>query len=551
MPTFFLTPDGKRLNGVAYVFLVLLCLAFYAPGFATLPPTDRDESSFAQATKQMIETGNYVDIRLQDVPRYKKPIGIYWLQAASVRILNPTHLNEIWAYRVPSFVGATVSVLMTAALGTLLFGPMAGFIAALMLAGCVLLNVEARLAKTDAMLLATIMVMQYALARAYIKREGGIGLFLAFWTAIGAGLLIKGPIIFLVLAATLVWLWRTEKNLAWFSSLKPLLGVPYALLLTAPWFIAIMMQSHGAFIQQSAGNDLLAKLWQGQNRGILPPGFYLTIFPATFFPFSLFALLAIPDAWKKRRDPAVRFCLGWIVLTWIVFELPLTKLLHYVLPTYPAIAMLAAKALVDGFPALADTRRWISGAAAGLWLVLGMGFAIAFATLPVITNGSADIPKAVSGVVLIAAQGIGLFLLVQKKPLAGVATIATGFLIFTAMVFNSTLPGLQHIWLSRDAVAMAQDKSSCPHPHIISASYGEPSLVFLAGTDTEIVKDGAEAARDLQKDKCNIALIDNKHADDFLNALLPRKPLMAGQIEGLNAGRGKKTELTLYLPGMP
>ena len=164
----FFTPDGERLNKFAYAFLIVLCLAFFTPGLATLPPTDRDESLFAQASKQMIESGNYVDIRFQDQPRYKKPIGIYWLQAASVKLLNPHHLDEIWAYRVPSLIGATVAVLMTACLGAFLFSPAAGLLGAIMMAGCLILNVEARLAKTDAALLGSIMVAQYALARAYI-----------------------------------------------------------------------------------------------------------------------------------------------------------------------------------------------------------------------------------------------------------------------------------------------------------------------------------------------------------------------------------------------
>jgi len=64
------------------VLLVASLLAFL-PGFFQIPPTDRDEARFAQATKQMLETGEYVDIRFQDEVRYKKPVGIYWLQPPS------------------------------------------------------------------------------------------------------------------------------------------------------------------------------------------------------------------------------------------------------------------------------------------------------------------------------------------------------------------------------------------------------------------------------------------------------------------------------------
>jgi len=65
--------------------LLIVGLMSFLPGFFAIPPIDRDEARFAQATKQMVETGDYIDIRFQDEVRYKKPVGIYWLQAAVVR----------------------------------------------------------------------------------------------------------------------------------------------------------------------------------------------------------------------------------------------------------------------------------------------------------------------------------------------------------------------------------------------------------------------------------------------------------------------------------
>jgi hypothetical protein len=68
----------------AVAFLMLCGPVLFLPGFFNIPPIDRDEARFAQATKQMVETGDFVDIRFQDDVRYKKPVGIYWLQAAAV-----------------------------------------------------------------------------------------------------------------------------------------------------------------------------------------------------------------------------------------------------------------------------------------------------------------------------------------------------------------------------------------------------------------------------------------------------------------------------------
>src|SRR5438093_13692153 len=98
----------------AMVLLVVALLGFL-PGFFSIPPIDRDEARFAQATKQMVEIGDYVDIRFQDEVRYKKPVGIYWLQAGFVNaasaIAGPEAHRKIWIYRLPSLIGAVGSVL--------------------------------------------------------------------------------------------------------------------------------------------------------------------------------------------------------------------------------------------------------------------------------------------------------------------------------------------------------------------------------------------------------------------------------------------------------
>ncbi len=515
----FVSADGRRLNLAAYGFLFALCLAFFVPGIASLPPIDRDEPWFAQATKQMIETHNYVDIRYQEAERYKKPIGIYWLQAASVRLLNPDHLNEIWAYRIPSLLGATIAVLLTAALGALLFTARVGLLAGIMMAGCLVLNAEAHLAKTDAVLLAAIMVAQYALALAYKEKIRSWKSPFAFWSAVGIGFLIKGPMILLVLASTLLWLWRKNKNLGWFAALKPRWGIPYALMLILPWFIAITLASHGAFLAQSAGKDMLAKLWQGQDRGtVLPPGLYLLAFPVTFFPFSLFALLALPDAWAARRDQAVAFCLGWIIPTWLIFELSLTKLPHYVMPTYPAIAMLTAKFVCDGFAMLDQKkRRWLVAAILSLWLVIGTALVMGTIFVPYIVDQKWNLYAVAAGAALIITEAVGIALLFLRANISALLVVAYGALIFLGVTMGNTFPNIEHLWLSRDIVRMAEQVKPCARLKIASAPYDEPSLVFLGGTGTKLYLDGAHASAEMQKNPCTVAVVEDNRLGAFLN----------------------------------
>src|SRR5437773_1273879 len=165
----FVTADHVR----AVAFLLLCGLLLFLPGFFNIPPIDRDEARFAQATKQMVESGDYVDIRFQDEVRYKKPVGIYWLQAAVVKTASALGfrdpLTTMWLYRIPSLLGAVGAVLLTYWAALALVSRRAALLAGLMMASCVLLGMERLMAKTDAMLLMTVVAAMGAMARAYLS----------------------------------------------------------------------------------------------------------------------------------------------------------------------------------------------------------------------------------------------------------------------------------------------------------------------------------------------------------------------------------------------
>ncbi|MGI3779103.1 MAG: ArnT family glycosyltransferase, partial [Janthinobacterium lividum] len=179
------------------VVLVVFCLALWLPGLFALPPGDRDESRFAQATKQMVETGDYVRIMNGAEARNRKPIGIHWLQAPfalAARAAGVAGGNPIWPYRVPSVLGGLLAVLATHALGRRLAGERAGLLAGMMLGASVLLAVEVHIAKTDAALLGATTLAMGVLGRAYLGERVGAGEAAVFWLAVGAGVLLKGPI---------------------------------------------------------------------------------------------------------------------------------------------------------------------------------------------------------------------------------------------------------------------------------------------------------------------------------------------------------------------
>jgi 4-amino-4-deoxy-L-arabinose transferase-like glycosyltransferase len=533
--------------------LLVVALLSFLPGFFQLPPIDRDEARFAQATKQMLESGDYVDIRFQDESRYKKPVGIYWLQAAVVKVAEAAGVPEarttIWLYRIPSLIGAVGAILLTYWAALAFVSRRAAVLAGMILSASILLGVEARLAKTDAMLLMTTIAAMGALGRVYLGEHGAHGeafhgwrLPAIFWTAIAGGVLLKGPLILMIVGLPILVLSIFDRSARWLMPLKPLAGVAWMLLLVLPWFLAIIAKSGVDFFVESVGRDLLAKVATGQESHGAPPGFYFLLYWITFWPGSSLTLLALPAVWAVRREPGARFLLAWIVPSWIVFEIVITKLPHYVLPLYPPIAILIAG--VVNHHALARgpwMQRLLSG-----WFVF-----TALTTIALIV-----------GMIVLGRQ-LGLL----AWPFAAAATIfgllawwmfehegaersllraiaASILLAFAA--YGVTLPTLTALFPSV-MIADALRGAGCEKPLLASAGYHEPSLVFLAGTSTALL-DGPASADFLRQGGCRFAAIESRHERAFANRAdaLGLRYSPVRRFDAVNYNGGRSIAISIY-----
>jgi 4-amino-4-deoxy-L-arabinose transferase-like glycosyltransferase len=559
---------GRRLAAIldfatgshrqAVLVLVLFSLAMFVPGLPQVPPMDRDESRFAQASKQMIESGDYVDIRFLNEVRYKKPVGIYWLQAGVVKTARaagvPDALTSIWLYRIPSLLGAIGAVLLTYWTALAFTTRRGAVLAALMLGGSLILGVEARLAKTDAVLLFTIVAAMGALARAYLRhdqqqRPGRLGLAVPaiFWTALAGGFLIKGPVILLFIGLTVLTLWIADRSLRWAGALRPAAGTLWFLLLVLPWFFAISFRSGGGFFAGSVGHDMMSKVASGQESHGAPPGYYLLLFWFTFWPGAVLAGLATPAVWKARREQATRFLLAWVVPSWIVFELVVTKLPHYVMPTYPAIAILVAGVIER--EALA--RRFWLELGTLLWLVFPLlvtGAALAALFMFNSQLGVLAWPFAAAAVVfgalawrLYSSDGAERSLLLA---------LAASFLV-AVTVYVVTMPLLTRLFPSVQ-LAEALRQAGCRQPIAAAAGYHEPSLAFLAGTST-VLTDGTGAADFLAVGGCRLALVDGSAEAAFrARAQAIRLRYAARQrVEGFNYSNGRTVVVSVYRAEAP
>jgi len=506
-------------NRRAVAMLLLTSLVVFLPGFFQLPPMDRDESRFAQATKQMIETGNYVDIHYQDEVRYKKPVGIYWLQAAAVQTAEALGVADardtIWLYRIPSLLGGIGAVLTTYWAALAFVSRRGAVLSALMMAVSPLLGVEARMATTDAVLLLTSVAAMGVLGRAYLlaRKSGneplGWGLLAVFWTALAAGILIKGPLIVMFVGLAALAISIFDRSARWLKTLRPLAGIAWVLIAALPWFIAIYLRVGREFFVDSVGTDLLSKVSNSMESHGAPPGTYFLLFFATFFPASILAGLAAPAVCAVRREPAARFLLAWLVPSWIVFELVVTKLPHYVLPLYPAIAILIAGAMESN---VLSRRPWLKRGTAW-WFIGPILLSVAAVVCSVVVARDLALP---AWPFFAAAIVLGLFawLLYEQdgaersflRAAAGMALIAFAF-------YGLLVPWLSPVFPSV-ALANVLRNAHCSHPVAASAGYEEPSLVFLAGTATRLT-DPFGAADFLKQGGCRFAFIDARQERAF------------------------------------
>ena len=503
-----------------YLLLCVLCLILYGPGLAAIPPLDRDEARFAQATRRMLQTRDFIHIRFQDEPRNKKPAGVYWLQAAAVALFSSPRSAAIWPYRLPSALAATAAVLLIFAFGTLLLrSPQAGLIAAILMASALGTVVEAHLAKTDAALLAAVVAGQGALGLIYTSTRAGRSISrplpLLFWSAEGVAMLLKGPPALVLALLTMVSLSIADRDVRWIRRLRPLFGILMAILIVMPWLVAVESATSGRFVLDAVSKDLLPKLVGAQESHGAPPGNYVALAVANFWPGSLFVVPALSWGWRQHRAPAERFLLAWLVPAWVFFELVPTKLPHYVLPLYPALALLAGGALAEGFAErLAGRARVFDEAIKVLWGMITIALAAALLVLPARFGGALSPPVAAGALVMV---GSALLLILRDwRPVYAAALAAALSAAFILPAALEVVPGLNSLWLSRSAAALLARHPPAPGEAVLSVGYSEPSLVFLLGTETRLVT--AAPASD-QLAGAGMALVNDRFDTEFKKSL--------------------------------
>ena len=509
---------------VRFSLLLVAITAIYLLANGSVPLWDRDEPRYAQTSKQMIESGDWIFPKLLDEPRLAKPIFIYWCQAASMTLFGATD----WAARFPSVVAALMTVILLYLTIAREIGTPHAIWTAFIFATSALTIMAAKMSITDAVLTLFITITQLCLYRLWIGKCTWPTV-IVFGLAVGLAGLTKGPVVLGVLATTLVALcgmkalqrWRpaaspgaprqgrgegsaafvmrlaTEQEPSPQPSLMPTwekrnfvrttLQVLTVILLiaavVAPWVIAMERRVPG-YLWNTIYTQVFERIKTPQEGHKGPPGYYLLTVWGTFFPWSLLLPAAMVQGWRNRNNPAVRFAFAAIIGPWIMFECVATKLPHYVLPTFPFIAFLTADMLIrasrrehpditsDAFVKL--VKVW-----GGVVVVLGSALWIFVPMFP---------PIPWRGVLcllfttLISAEYVRhVYLYFRARRVFDAAfSLGVGWLVIFAMIYGGFLPAAWFLQISPQ-VASVLNREMSPTDRALMIDYKETSLAFYQG----------------------------------------------------------------------
>ncbi len=665
----------------ACLALILFGIFYIFPGLITLPVLDRDEARFAQASLQMIENKDYINIQFQDQNRHKKPVGSYWFQTISVLLFSPDKLHKIWAYRIPSLFGGFIAILSLYFGLYPSFGRKLAFLSALFMLVSILLSVEARIAKTDALLtgFTTLSLMcifriytnQYAIKSRSVflnklchlfyrfktnsvhKKEKldkkhqpkqrniqhnqyltGNMIAKLFWISLALSILIKGPVSLMIISVSIFTLVlvslanhqtilpQTKKLFILFDPV----GFILFLAILLPWNIAIGFETNWQFFTQAVTEDLAPKLISRHEGHGAPFGLYFLSFWVLLWPGSLFLYkgsylvlyplinlikkckhillqktnlskttkqnkqessplapsYSIPKINQKKMPlsfPFSIFFTSCFIPNWIIFELFPTKLVHYPLPLYPILAIMAAL----GFnhlrdeancktQTLASSRLVFKAIALFIFTCVSLGFILLPVSLLIYNDsihtfaefGKQIIHHRVYPILLFfTILMISLLYITAKSFIKTqyVKTLITSLfmaLIWQTISFSYLTPKLNRFFVSQQIHALLKNQHNLrniPSGHIFSPDYSEPSLVFLLGTDIIIGNPELTVKRAFtekaiiivnilkEKDKSGLntfdRIMDKAHR---LNKCIQK----IGEVKGINYAKGDPVNLFVF-----
>ncbi len=348
------TSTPRRLPAILGL---LLALGLFTT-LGSLPLFDLDEGAFSQATQEMRQSGNYAATTLNGEPRYDKPIGIYWLQAASVTLFGVTE----WAFRLPSALAGLLWAIVFWRFIAPRLGRNAAHWGVAMLLGSLGTSIIVQAAIADALLNLLLTLSMLDIYRHFESPKRATSLRVYLW--MGLGFLVKGPVaIAIPLLVSGLFYASQGKARAWRHAVLEWRGWLVLVAVITPWLMAVYQaQGWGFFIGFFGEHNLgrFTETREGHGGSLL---YYFWALPLVLMPFSGLFLSALRNYRLLWDAPLTRFALLWAAVVFGLVSLSATQLPHYVLYASPAFFLLALTQIRDDGPA------WSSGYLPGLWII--------------------------------------------------------------------------------------------------------------------------------------------------------------------------------------
>lgn len=516
-------------------------VAVFIPGTIGVSLFDRDEGWYAQITREMVDSGDWIVPRYLGESRYYKPPLMFWCSAVSGQLLGWSE----FALRLPCVLATIAAWLLVVEITAGWAGRRAGYWCAVLAGTCLGTNLVGKLMLADGYLLLLVTAAMFSWFRQLDAEPGSGKHSYGFWISLGFAVLAKGPAVLVVLVpVALVFFWSEPARGSSFKQrchrIWPGPGCYVAAFIALPWYVAVSWLDWESFLREFVLVHFVDRLKQPMEGHAGFPGYYLATSLVFLWPWAALVPSILIAAWSARRsDGTTRRLMVWLIAPWIVFELIQTKLPHYALPLFPPLAMLMARELarVTSTPAeklrLDSITRWV-------WLggILLAATALIAATVWLWNRYDMSGIAALSAVLLLILA-IGLW--PGERSWRRCAIVVTiGMVVFYQILGWIVVPMAEPHRLSRLVAAQA-NKIAQVDDRIFAYGYQEPTLFYYLDQPARVLRPDQADWRKTVGDSFVLIARDTKL--DALRSVLKINQPAGRIIEGINYVRGRRVRV--------
>lgn len=424
-----------------FSILLLLCGSLFFLGNNLFHLTDPDEVFYSLSAKEMAQHNEWLTPYIFNKPQFEKPILTYWFIKVAFSIFGQT----AFAARFFPAVFALFGVLAVYSLGLLGFlNERRAFLAALILATSGFYMAMAKTVFTDMIfavfILYSLLCFYLAYTNPSIKR-GGV---LTFYLFGALAVLTKGPLgLFIPEAIVFIFL-LYRRELSFLKSSWFFIGFILSLFVSVPWYWYEIKQFGHAFIHEFFYNDHWRRFIEAEHKGNDRWFFYPLTMIGGMFPWSLFVAAAFVDLYKRLKYPVKSFeyfLLSWILVVFFVFQFAHSKLSSYILPLFPALALLAANYIDEKIEEYRhEVIKKLSYSLIAFLIILGLGLLFAYKAYH--SYVPSKTPAFWLSAALISLGGVSFTLLIKDRIRSAISLLAFSLVPVFATAFM-IIPSLE------------------------------------------------------------------------------------------------------------